>query len=643
MVSRDPAAIAEEAEQARLSAIVAAAMDAIIAIDDRQRIVLVNPAAEATFGYTRDELIGQDLSLLIPERHRSRHREHVARFAHTGSTDRRMGALAPLTALRKDGGEFPIEATISRAELDGRLLLAVILRDVTQRIEAERTLAREREFVHAILETVDALVLVLDREGRVVRSNAAARAVTGYSDAELFGRYVWDALESCEEHGTDDMRLRELVSERPSPRHQSFWRTKRGERRYIAWSSTVLSGGSGGDDLIIVTGADVTERAIYEEELEAAAQSKDDFLATLGHELRNPLAAVQSALELSRLRPDAERMRNALAVIERQSAHMAKLIDDLLDVSRIVRGKIELEREVTDLRAIVEGVVTDYQRPASAKQVELTCSLPHEPVWVCVDRTRMTQVIANLVNNAVKFTSSGGSVSVTMRRSEGRAEMRVTDTGIGMSREVMRHAFEPFRQGRPARARSGGLGIGLSVVRGLMTLHGGTASAESEGPDQGSAFTVALPLSEHVRDRVTDPPRRHGTLNARRLLLVEDDEDIRRLFGELLEQSGLEVRSAATGEEALGVAAEFMPEAVVSDLDLPGPLSGHDVARTLRSDSRFARTVIVALSGFGREMDRARSAESGFDAHLTKPVGVEDVERIVSELLERRRHNELRA
>jgi signal transduction histidine kinase/ActR/RegA family two-component response regulator len=374
-------------------------------------------------------------------------------------------------------------------------------------------------------------------------------------------------------------------------------------------------------------------RTAYERELEEAARHKDDFLAMLGHELRNPLTAIQSAMDLQKLCGDGDtkRLTHTRTVMDRQVRHMARLIDDLLDVSRIVRRKIELRREVVDLTEVVRGVITDFHEPARARDVTLVME-PRDVkgLWVHGDRVRLAQIAGNLVNNALKFTNPGGHVTVTLSADETSIHLTVSDNGIGMEATVLQQIFEPFRQADNSLGRTGGgLGLGLSVVRGLADLHGGSVHAESAGPGHGSTLRVALPVAR-APDQVPAPMAGlQFPVERRRVLIVEDNEDTADTLGDVLRIAGLDVMVAHNGEEALAITRDFGPEVILCDIGLPGALSGYDVARAIRHDPSLGHPTMVAVTGYGRPEDRAHATEAGFDAHLTKPVGLDSIRTIM--------------
>jgi signal transduction histidine kinase len=352
---------------------------------------------------------------------------------------------------------------------------------------------------------------------------------------------------------------------------------------------------------------------------ERATRVKDEFLAMLGHELRNPLAPIVTALQMMRLQGTCGPTQE---ILERQVAHMMRLVDDLLDVSRIRQGKIELRREWVELSAVVERAVEMARPLLEQKRSELVLDVPAQGLGVDGDPARLAQVLSNLVTNAAKYSDPGTRVRVTAERAGGWARLAVEDEGIGIAPAFLDRVFEQFVQVPQGLARSaGGLGLGLAIVRSLVALHGGRVSVFSEGVGKGSRFVVELPIAEPAaapapaRDAPADPAAGVGG----RVLVVDDNEDAATLLGSILKRSGLDVRTASSGPAALALVAAFAPHAAVLDIGLPG-MDGYELARRLRE--RVPGVQLVALTGYGQPSDRSRAHEAGFDDHFVKPVDV---------------------
>ena len=385
------------------------------------------------------------------------------------------------------------------------------------------------------------------------------------------------------------------------------------------------------EDLAGRAGLAVENARLYAD-LQEEDRRKDEFLAMLAHELRNPLAPVQVAVQLLQQgKGSAASDHHAHEVIARQTRHMARLVDDLLDLSRITRGKIELRRERVDLHALIRRATDLAQPQVLAKRHQLVVELSDGPMWIDADPVRIEQVLANLINNAAKYTDPGGVVTVQASRLGGGLELVVRDTGIGIAPEMLAGIFELFVQEKRASDRSqGGLGIGLTLVKQLVELHGGVVSAHSEGFGKGSEFRVRLPVPTDMREEAA-PPAPQQSAGSLRVLVVDDNVDAADTLAELLESWGHVVRSAHDGLQGLEEAQRFEPDVVLLDIGLPR-MDGLEVARRLRSRPGEPRTVLVALTGYGQAEDRARSLEAGFDHHLTKPVDLDTLVRVLEQV-----------
>jgi CheY-like chemotaxis protein/two-component sensor histidine kinase len=356
--------------------------------------------------------------------------------------------------------------------------------------------------------------------------------------------------------------------------------------------------------------------------LKESDRRKDEFLAMLAHELRNPLAPIRSAAQVLRVKGSTlPELQWARDVIDRQVQQMTRLIDDLLDVSRITRGKIELRKEQVDLATVVSSAV-EASRPLIEKWGhQLTVMIPEEPVHLDADLTRLSQALSNLLNNAAKYTDKGGQIWLTAERQSDHVLIRVKDTGIGIPTEMLPRIFEMFKQVDRSLERSeGGLGIGLTLVQRLVEMHGGSVEAHSPGVGQGSEFVLRLPLVAKSESLPRVPDRQNSTSPVScRILVVDDNQDSVDSIAILLRAMGNEVHTAQDGLEAVAAAAEFQPEVVLLDLGLP-KLNGFDAARSIREQPGGPERVLIALTGWGQEKDCRRSKEAGFDHHLTKPI-----------------------
>jgi CheY-like chemotaxis protein/two-component sensor histidine kinase len=344
----------------------------------------------------------------------------------------------------------------------------------------------------------------------------------------------------------------------------------------------------------------------------------------LAHELRNPLAPIRNAVEVLKLiGPQDPTLAQARDMIDRQAAHMARLVDDLLDVSRITRGKALLRKEPLDLVPLVRVAAEDHRTLLEGTGLKLSVRLPDGPLWVEGDPTRLAQVVGNLLHNANKFTDAGGAVAVRLEAdAAGReAVLTVRDAGIGMGPEILARLFEPFSQADRSLDRSrGGLGLGLALVKGLAELHGGSVRAASAGYGHGSEFTVRLPLTAAPAGRAASAPRGGGTRRPLRVLVVEDNRDAAESLRMFLELVGHQVAAAHSGQAGVEAARAMCPDVVICDIGLPGGLDGYGVARALRADPEQCAAALIALSGYGQEEDQRNARQAGFDRHLTKPI-----------------------
>jgi signal transduction histidine kinase len=376
---------------------------------------------------------------------------------------------------------------------------------------------------------------------------------------------------------------------------------------------------------------DVTDRKLAEIALRDADRHKDEFLATLSHELRNPLAPMRTALEVMRLAGhDPEVVEKAQATIERQLQHIVRITDDLLDVARIARNVVDLRREEMDLRAAVQSASESTRPIVDAHDQTLTVVMPHHPIWIDADFTRMSQVFSNLLHNASKYTERGGRIRVEATVPGGQATVTVQDTGIGIRAEMLPRVFDMFTQLREHRDRTqGGLGIGLTLARRLVELHGGSIEAHSDGPGCGSRFIVKLPVIQ--REAPQEPervPKTETTGPRCRVLVADDNVDASEMMKLMLGLKGHDVRTAEDGIQAVEVAREFAPHIAFLDIGMPR-MDGYEAARRIRALGR--PIVLVALTGWGQDEDRERSLEAGFDHHLTKPPDPDALEQLVAD------------
>ena len=512
------------------------------------------------------------------------------------------------------------------------------------RERAEATARHNAAELEAAFAAMPHGIMVYDAAGSMVRTNSAARALY---DIDPFGvdiETLAKRLSSRRLDGRPIVReelptVRALNGEQVLGERFVLTRPDRQEM-IVSFSSAALQ--LGGQAIGAVTvWTDITDLIRTQQALRDADRRKDEFLAVLSHELRNPLAPIRNSLFiLDRAVPGSEQARRAQAIIDRQVGHLTHLIDDLLDVTRIARNKIRLQCESLDLTDLVRRTIEDHRSLFEKNEVHLDVTLPAERIAVNADRTRLAQVVGNLLQNAAKFTGKGGraQVSLAVDETAGRAVIRVADTGVGISPELLARLFQPFAQADESMDRSkGGLGLGLALVKGLVELHGGEISVHSQGLGKGTEFVVRLPL-DGVLDVKTPTPV-DSSRRIRRVLIIEDQADAAQSLREALELCGHEVQVTDNGPAGLSRAREFRPEVVLCDIGLPG-MDGYQVARVFRADESLKDMFLVALSGYALPEDLQRAAEAGFDRHLAKPPRLDQLEELLSSL--RRRSSKVR-
>lgn len=478
----------------------------------------------------------------------------------------------------------------------------------------------------------DYAIFMLDPEGRVSSWNHGAELIKGYKAEEILGRhfstfYPADALaRGWPEH--------ELQVARAEGRFEDEgWRVRKDGSLF--WANVIITalfdreGRLRGFAKIT---RDLTERKRVEA-LEEADLRRNELLAMLSHELRNPLAPIQNAVSVMRLSGVSEPSLDwARAVIERQVSHLTRLVDDLLDVSRIAVGKITLQRKLLDVSQILTSAVEASRPLIDSRGHRLTVVAPPEPLLIEGDLTRLSQTLTNLLNNAAKYTPEGGEIWLTAGKEDGMAVIRVRDTGVGIPADLLPDIFDLFTQGERGLDRSeGGLGIGLTLAQRLVKLHGGSIEALSEGPGRGSELVVRLPLAAapaHSSLSSRGPAERRPE-GFRRVLVVDDNRDAAESLEILLSLWGHQARSAQDGPRALALVADFEPEIILLDIGLPG-MDGYEVARQIRALPAGRNALIVAVTGYGRSSDRLQSQEAGFDHHLVKPVQPEVLQELIA-------------
>jgi PAS domain S-box-containing protein len=604
----------------------------VCVLDREGRYVFVNAAAERMLGRPPRWLIGRRYLDQMPAR------EHDA-------FDRAFrGVLADGQTRR-----FPIHDPASHRHheievADGGAWILVLWQDVSEVAESEAQLRRREQELGTLAENIPALVARFDRQLRHLYVNGRVAEATGIPVSAYLGKTNRELGAPEEAAAPGDERLRRVFATGKTETLEFVFPSPNGLRYFQTWFGPEFSASGAVETALAIT-RDVTEQKELENELRRrmnelaeADKRKDEFLATLAHELRNPLAPLRNGLELLRLgEADPALAARAREMMERQLSHMVRLIDDLLDVSRITRNKLLLRRERVEIASVVQSAIEASRPLLEAHGHELTVAVPSEPIHLDADPTRLAQVLANLLTNAAKYTDRGGRISLVVERRADEITVSVRDTGIGIAAEHLPGLFRMFSQVSPAIERSqGGLGIGLALVRGLVELHGGSVSATSEGPGRGSEFVIRLPTMIAREQAARAPDAGRAPLPAsRRVLVVDDNTDAAESMSMMLELFGHQVAVAHDGREAAQAAETFRPELVLLDIGLP-LMNGYEVARHIRGQPWGKGMLLAALTGWGQEEDKRQAAEAGFDVHLTKPVAPATIEKLLASLADRR-------
>jgi len=506
--------------------------------------------------------------------------------------------------------------------------------------QAERTLAKALNYGDDIIATLREPFLVLDGDLRVKSANRSFYESFHVSKEETENCFVYELG-----NGQWDIPGLRTLLDHVLSRNQSVddFEVEHSfptlGRKTMLLNARPFPPNSQHPELILLAVYDVSAERVRADVLAEVNRHKDEFLAMLSHELRNPLAPILNAVQLLRLQPgESARQRQARTIIERQVGQLVHLVDALLEVSRISTGTIHLQREQLDMRAIVECGVETVRTLIEQRGHALDVRLPPSPIWIDGDSTRLEQVVVNLLNNAAKYTDEGGHIWLSLQQEGNEAVLQVRDSGVGIAPELMPSIFDLFTQAERSLARSqGGLGIGLSLVQRLVEMHGGKVAASSV-VGQGSQFVVRLPVVLSVEPRPLPPPTENAmpTRPSLRVLVVDDNVDTATSLALLLRELGDDVRTAHDGPAALEVALDYRPDVALLDIGLPG-LDGFEVAKRMRQQPILQDVVLVAMTGYGKESDRQRSQEAGFDHHLVKPIKFEKVQKILASVSEKAR------
>lgn len=600
---------------------------AIYSMDPNGIITGWNLGAERIKGYAAHEAIGRHFSMfyLPQDRERGLPQHGLARAAEASHFE------AEGWRVRKDGTRLWASVTITaiRDEQGTLIGYSKVTRDLTERRLHEEALREREENLRLLVEGVkDHAMYLLDAGGRIRTWNSGAQHVLGHAAQDALQRDV--ALLYTPDERSAGRPAAELAAARAAGflRVEGWRQRADGSRFWAEISTTHLVHDDGRTRGYAQILRDLTERQRVEA-LETEGRRVAEFIAMLSHELRNPLAPIANAIALLKgqvaQQPQAAR---CVEMLERQTGHLTRLVDDLLDVSRITRGKVRLEPTALELGALVRAAVEAASATVAAHGHALALHGAPRPLPVCGDPTRLTQVVVNLLNNAAKYTPHGGRIDVTLDAAGEVAVLQVADNGIGMDAELLQRAFDPFVQGvRTLERADGGLGIGLTLVKNIVELHGGAVTVASPGPGRGTTFTLTLPLSQPAA-ATESAVQAAPAGGARRVLIVDDNADAAESLALLLRLKGHEVQVAHDGPQALAAAAALRPQVAILDIGLPG-MDGYEVARRLRELPALAGVRLLALTGYGQQPERQAALDAGFAQHFTKPVDPDELARCI--------------
>jgi PAS domain S-box-containing protein len=598
----------------------------IVHCDAEQHYKFVNAPYAARYGTTPEAIVGKPVQeILAPSAY-----EVLRPYVETALSGKQVEFEAQIP-YEKIGLRWVGSSYVPQTEADGSVSgFFAVIHDITERKAAEEALRESEQRFRNMADHAPVMIWVSEADGHCSYMSKTWQEFTGQAPEDALGFGWLEAIHPEDRSGTVEAFTQARKHLRPF-RLDYRLRRRDGEYRWTVDSAVPRLTPNGAFRGYIGSVVDITERKEMEEALREADRRKDEFLATLSHELRNPLAPLRSSVELLRMTGalDAENGR-MLDMMDRQVNHLVRLVDDLLEMSRISRGTLELRKERVALAAIVGNAVETSEPLIEAGGHELTVSLPGEPLWLDGDPVRLSQIIANLLNNAAHYTEPRGNILLEARRQDAGIAITVHDNGRGIPAEALPRLFEMFNRGAHTPG-AGGLGIGLALARQLAQMHGGTIEAHSEGLGKGSEFTIRLPLAANSPAARTAGNRAEPQMGRKRVLVVDDNLDAADTLGMLLHVLGADVQVAHNGPEALAVFQAYEPSVVLLDIGMPG-MDGYEVARRLRSDFPHGQTTIIALTGWGQEEDRRRARDAGFDHHLVKPADAVALQGLLASL-----------
>jgi PAS domain S-box-containing protein len=591
-----------------------------------------NEAAERLFGYSAKQAVGRHISLVIPPERLAEEEEIIATLKAGRSVEH-----FETERVRADGGRLQISLTVSPIkDDDGNVIGASkIVRDITRERQAEA----ERARLITLIENSRDFIAIFDLEAVPLFVNRAGLALVGLDNLYAARRVtVWDFFFPADQERIRSELFPRVLATGHGEIEVRFRHFKTGEARWMAYKLLALTDANGKPIAIGTVSQDITHRKALEDnlrklaaELSESDRRKNEFLATLAHELRGPLAPLSNVLGIWKRSTSPEQLTAGRATMERQLGQMVRLVDDLLDLNRITHNRLELRKARLELATVVEHALETTRPLASARGHDLSVRLPEEPLYLDGDAARLAQVFSNLLGNSCKYTHQGGQISLTAQRRGDNVVISVKDNGVGIPPDRIGNVFDMFSPADPSlEHEQDRLGIGLTLVKQLVAMHGGTVEAKSAGRGQGSEFVVCLPLD--LRTAPTEgaaPAAGNGKSPSRRVLVVDDNTDSAISLSMLLELEGHQTVAVHDGLAAIDAAEKHRPEVVLLDIGLPR-MSGHEVCRRLRDKPWGKNLVVIAMTGWGQSEDRRKSQDAGFDGHLVKPVSYETLAELLS-------------